>query len=112
MNGSKLMLAAIERATPAQRSAAARPHICARCSRLEDQIRRDVPHWRPGVCESWVGTDGVRYWSGLCAECAALERSERVGAAVSNGMSRDVAEQKFGIRKTQPAAPARREHVG
>lgn len=109
MNGSKLMLAAIERATPEQRNASARPHICARCSRLEDQIRRDVPHWRPSECESWVGPNGLRYWSGLCAECAELERSEKVSAAVANGMSRDVAEQKF--RKT-PAAPARREHVG
>lgn len=111
MTPSRLLLTALDRATPDQRSAAEPQHICARCSSLEETIRKDVPHWRPGTCESWVGTNGRRYWSGLCAQCAELERNARVMAAVAQGMSRDVAERKFGNRKTQPAAPARREHV-
>lgn len=112
MTPSRLLLAALDRATPDQRSAAEPPHICARCSTLEETIRKDVPHWRPGTCESWVGTNGRRYWSGLCAQCAELERNARINLAVGQGMSRDVAERKFGIARTRPGHPAGRDQVG
>lgn len=107
-----LLLQAIERATPEQMANPRRPHICANCSRHESKIRAQVPHWRPKEAESWIGRNGVRVWSALCAECAQLERDQRVKEAVANGMSRDLAEQKYGVAKARPGEPARREQVG
>lgn len=100
MTPSKLILEALARAGgPSAETSPERNRDCARCRKVEDAVRRDVPDWRPGQCESWIGTGGRRYWSGTCARCAELERQQRISAAVAEGKSRDGAEREFGVNR-------------
>lgn len=79
--------------------------VCARCSSMEEEMRKHDDDWRPSPVRTWVAL-GVRYYGGLCYACGELEAKQRRAAKGAAAQAVEVREQRPQIGMA--SRPARR----